>query len=135
MVNSNGAARLIELTIAIVIIIAMLLIAYRRTGTEQKGEDLTEISRDILREIASKDSLRNEVVTSQTNVALMTNTLTFVNDSLPDYVLFELRACESGIACGQSAYQGEVYSAERIFGATSTNFNTVKLRLFLWIGE
>ena len=135
MVSSKGVVRLIELIIALVIIMTMLLIAYKKTQIDYSENDLGEIARDILREVASNESLRNEIVSAQTNIALIPNTMSFINNSLPDYLLFELVSCESGGSCGQSAYKGEVYSAERIFGATSTSFNTVKLRLFIWTGE
>ncbi len=132
MVNVRGVAKLIELVIALTLIMTIFLVAYKRTSSEQQSLDLDEIARDILREVAANSHLRDEVISSQTTVASMTNVTNFINDSLPDYILFEVRACESGNACGQSNYLGEVYSAERIFGATTTGFNTVKLRLFLW---
>jgi hypothetical protein len=135
MVNRIGVVKLIELIIAIFLIMSILLIAYKRTSIEQKSLDLNEVARDILREIAADVNLRKEIITAQTDTSLIPNTINYVDNSLPDYISFELRACESGSACGQSAYRGEVYSAERIFGATTTGFNTVKLRLFLWVTE
>ncbi len=135
MVNKVGVAKLIELIIALTLIMAIFLVAYKRTSNEQRSLDLDETARDILREIAANSNLRNEVISFQTNVVSMTKITNFINDSLPDYILFEIRACESGSACGQANYIGEVYSAERVFGATTTGFNTIKLRLFLWTME
>lgn len=132
MVGSKGFVRLVELIIAIVMITTILLITYQRNRAEQDTPDINEIARDILREIAADENLRLEVLNAQTNTALMPQTINFINDSLPDYFNFELRSCESSSACGQSSYIGDVYSAERIIGATTTTFNTVKLRIFIW---
>lgn len=110
----------------------MLIITYIQNKPEQNSQDISEVARDILNEIASNKVLRTEVIISQTNTDLMFQTINFINNSLPDSLNFELRACEASNACGQSSFVGDVYSAERIIGATTTAFNTVKLRLFIW---
>ena len=132
MVNNRGFVRLVELIIAIVVIITMLLVTFQKNDLDQNTPDISETARDILREVASNDSLRKEILAAQTNTAQMPMTILFINNSLPDYLNFELRACEASVACGQSSFVGDVYSAERIIGATTTYFNTVKLRLFIW---
>ena len=132
MVNKKGFVRLVELIIAISVIITILLVTYIQNRPAQNTQDISEIARDILSEIASNPELRDEVLVAQTNSIQMTKTIKFINDSLPDSFNFELRACESSIACGQSSFVGNVYSAERIIGATTTAFNTVKLRIFIW---
>ena len=121
--------------IAITLILGVIIIVYKNKIPEQKTPDLTETARDILREISVKENLRNEIMNSQSNALLMTNTSYFINNSLPDYILFELRACASSSACGQSIYRGNVYSAERIISADNSMFSPVKLRLFLWMTE
>ncbi len=132
MVGNRGFVRLVELIIAIFIIMTMLIITYIQNKPEQNSQDISEVARDILNEIASNKVLRTEVIISQTNTDLMFQTINFINNSLPDSLNFELRACEASNACGQSSFVGDVYSAERIIGATTTAFNTVKLRLFIW---
>ncbi len=132
VINERGFVRLVELIIAVVVIMTMILITYQRTTTIQNGPDLSETARDILREVAANDNFREEVLNAQTDISQMPQTTFFIDTSLPDYLNFELRACETSNACGQSTYVGEVYSAERIIGATTTDFNTVKLRLFVW---
>jgi hypothetical protein len=63
----------------------------------------------------------------------MTKTVAFINSSLPSYISFELRACDVSSACGQSNYIGDVFSAERIISASNSDFDPIKLRLFLWV--
>jgi len=134
MVNRRGFIRIVEVMVAITLILGMIVVVYKSRSAEQMAPDLTETARDVLREISVRESLRNEIVTAQTN-APMTNTLAFINDKLPDYILFELRSCEISSACGQSSYRGNVYSAERIISADTSMFDPIKLRLFLWVGE
>lgn len=121
--------------IAVALIATMILIAYKQTIPAQNIPDVNEIARDILKDIGSQEILRTEVLGQQTNAQGMTQTLTFVNSSLPDYILFELRSCDVSNACGQSTYRGNVYSAERIISADTATFNPIKLRLFLWVNE
>ncbi|MEK6894422.1 MAG: hypothetical protein AABX10_03080 [Nanoarchaeota archaeon] len=133
--HKKGIARIIELLIAITIISIILLVTYRQSLPSQETQDLSENARDILSEISTIDNLRDEVVANQVNVVAMTNTLAFINSSLPDYIKFELRACIITSSCGQSNYVGDVYSAERIISASRDEFGPVKLRLFLWVEE
>lgn len=131
----KGIATIIELLIAITIISAILLISYRQSLPSQETQDLSENARDILSEISTIESLRDEIVANQINASAMNNALTFIDSRLPDYIRFELRACVITSACGQVSYVGDVYSAERIISTNRTNFQPVKLRLFLWIEE
>lgn len=131
----KGIATIIELLIAITIISAILLISYRQSLPSQETQDLSENARDILSEISTIEDLRGEIITKQVNANAMTNTLAFIDSRLPDYIRFKLRACVITSACGQSSYVGDVYSAERIISTSRTNFQPIKLRLFLWVEE
>ena len=135
MVNKHGFIRIVEVMVAITLILGVLIVVYKNRSSEQRTSDLTEIARDALREVSSKENLRNEIVVAQTNTAQMTNTITFINNSIPDYILFELRSCDISSACGQSNYRGNVYSAERVISADTNNFDPIKLRLVLWLDE
>lgn len=134
MVNRNGFIRVIELLIAITLISIILLITYLRIIPTQQTQDLSEVARDILTEASTIESIRTEVINAQTNVNQMTGMMNFINASLPDYINFELRACDVSSACGRSTYEGDVYSAERIISTDNNRFDPVKLRLFLWVG-
>ena len=135
MVNRRGFMRMIELVIAIILISGILIIIYRQNIPAQKTQELSELSRDILAEISTKENLRVEIINSKQNASRMIQTLNFINNSVPDYISFELRACLVTSACGQSAYVGDVFSAERIISASNNKFNPTKLRLFLWVPQ
>jgi len=133
MVNRKGVIRIIEVLIAITIISIVLLIVYRQNVASQETPDLAELARDILGEISTRENLRDEIMIHRFNASNMANTLIFINNSLPDYISYELRSCQITSACGQSSYVGDVFSAERIISASKSDFNPVKLRLFIWV--
>ncbi len=135
MVSRKGIARIIELLIAITLVSVILLITYRQSLPSQGTQDLSENARDILSEISTIEDLRDEIITNQLNISGMINTLAFIDSRLPDYIKFELRSCVITSACGQSSYVGDVYSAERIISTSRTEFEPVKLRLFLWVEQ
>ncbi len=135
MVNRKGFVRVIELLIAVTIISIILILSYKQSAPRQNTPDLGEVARDILAEVSSIENLRAEVITYQTNTTSMIKTIDFINQTLPDYILFELRSCDLSSACGQSAYRGNVFSAERIISTGTNTFDPIKLRLFLWVRE
>lgn len=135
MVNRKGFIRIAELLIAVTLISIIFILAYKQGVPKQETPDLPEKARDILAEASSDEDLRREIISQQTNVAQMINTLNFINASLPDYILFGLRACDISSVCGQSSYRGNVFSAERIISADKDTFDPIKLRLFLWVNE
>lgn len=133
MVRRNGFIRIAELLIAVTLISVILIIAYRQNLPAQNTPDLAKFARDVLAEVGGAEELRVEIIRNQQNASNMTKTLAFINNSVPDYILFELRACEITSACGQSTYVGDVFSAERIISTSKETFNPIKLRLFLWV--
>jgi hypothetical protein len=132
MVNNKGFIRIVELLIAVTLISGVLIFFYRQTASNSNNLSLSELSRDILADVSTREDLRQEIVSSR-NVNSMTKTVAFINSSLPSYISFELRACDVSSACGQSNYIGDVFSAERIISASNSDFDPIKLRLFLWV--
>lgn len=128
--NKKGMIKIIEAVIAIMIIVGAILVAYNEKKTFQKP-DLAAKARDILNEIANNASLRSEILLT-IPPAVHPNVIPFVNNSLPDYLLFEVKSCSVSSACGQSSYKGEVYSGERVISADTTTYAPVKIRLFIW---
>ena len=133
--NKKGFIRIAELLIAITLISIILIIAYKQRLPSQETQDFSELARSILSEVSANEDLRVEIINNQQNASMMIKTINFINNSLADYISFELRACSVSSACGQSSYVGDVYSAERIISASKNNFNPIKLRLFLWLNQ
>lgn len=126
--GKQGFLRIAEAGVAILIILGAILINYKNL-TSLKEPDFSENARDILEEIAKDNNLRNEILTNQD---VNQNTKDFVRNNLPNFLEFEIRACTISSVCGQSTYQGSVFSAERIISSNLQIFTPVKLRLFIW---
>jgi hypothetical protein len=133
MVNRSGFIRIVELLVAVTLVSTVLILAYKQNLAPQETQDFSEVARDILDEVSARENLRVEVINNRLSVSNMVNTRNFINDSLPDYISFELRSCPSTNACGQLSYVGDVFSAERIISASKDKFDPIKLRLFLWV--
>jgi hypothetical protein len=129
MVNKRGFLRIAEAGIAVLIVLSAILINFSDIRT-QSNPDFSENARDLLNEIANNEHMRTEIINNQNYTVSVTK---FIEENLPGFLDFELRACDVGSACGQSSYVGEVYSAERIISSDLNNLDPVKLRLFLWL--
>ena len=128
MVNKKGFLRIVEAGAAILIILAAILINLNNLKS-LKEKDYSETARDILKEIANNETMRTEIITAQNYTQTVIN---FTDKRLPDFLSFELRSCEISNVCGQSTYQGNVFSGERIIASDISTYNPVKLRLFIW---
>jgi len=138
--NRKGFLKIAEAATAILIIMGALLIGLR-SNNSQNQQDLSEMARDILSELAKDNNLRNLILTNS-NVPYQV--ASFVDARMPNYLSYEIVSCEVNEACGQTSYiTGDVYSAERIISSdldiplpSSPNFiKPKKLRLFIWIEE
>lgn len=136
--NKEGFLRIVEATIAIVIIAGVLFLFFIESR-EAKKPDLSEKARDILDEISKNTSLRTKIVNYNTDPpdqipAGLSNYVS--NRIFEDYLAYEIRICEVDSACGQINYiPGDVYSAERIISSTINALGPKKIRLFIWEGQ
>lgn len=129
--NKRGWMRIVEASIAIMIILGVLFALYSKTLVSSEP-DLSQRARDILEEIALNATLR---------MAVLQNNNLEVNNSIialiPEPALaFEFRICTLDSACGQSSFvSGNVYAAERVISTDLTNSGELgprKIRLFIW---
>jgi len=127
--NKKGFLRIIEASVAILIIIGVLFVFFNQQKAQvQERADLAERARDILEEISQNVTLRSAILNEQIDV--VNNS---IRDKIPEaYLMFEFRICEVDNVCGQSSYVGNVYSAERSISSTITEFGPKKIRLFIW---
>ncbi len=128
--NKKGIIKIIEASVAILIVASILFISYNKSVVG-RTTDYSENARDILEELANDVSLREEVLTSGT-------VSSFIASKLPTHLNYEAIICEVNAACGISSLpNGDVYSAERIISTNvdSPSFLPKKIRLFLWEKE
>lgn len=138
--NNRGWLRIVEASVAILIVLSALVVVYVRSGSSNQV-DLSERARDILNEVAKNITLREAILMTPPNMSLINNS---ISKFIPEQNLrFETRVCNVGDACGKLAYSdAEVYAAERIVSVyISSDANKLigpdqskKIRLFIWRG-
>ena len=130
--NRKGIIRIVEASIAILIVASVLFMTFTR-GITEDSPDYSENARDILEELANDVVLRENVL-SYTGGDVPQNILDFINDKKPNYLSSNATICLPNEPCGQSEFVGNVFSAERIISTNvdSSGFFPKKIRLFLW---
>ena len=126
--NRRGFLRIVEATIAIVIVLGVMFVFFTQART-QEGIDYSERARNILEEVSKNPVLRTAVLNNEVE-----EVKDFVDGKIPEqYLEHEVKICEVNDACGKSEYtEGDVYSAERIISATIDTLGPKKIRLFIW---
>ena len=132
VINRKGFLRIIEASIAIIIIAGVLFSIF--TQAREKIElNLSEKARDILEEIARDASLREDIITYEAGNPLPDSVNSSVDQRIIEsYLNYDIRICDVDSACGLSSYVGEVYSAERSISSTIDTLGPKKIRLFIW---
>ena len=125
---NKGWVRIVEASIGILIILGVLFALYEQQ-TVSNEPDLNQRARDILDEIATNSTIRDEIVTGNNNF-LNAIVAPYIPES---YLAFEAKICEMDDVCGKSTYtDGNVYSAERVVSSTIYLQNNTKVKLFIW---
>ncbi len=131
--NKRGIIKVIESSVAILIVVSVLFVSYNKdvAGT---SVDYSEEARDILEELANNFSMRKQILESSTeNITDDSDIMKFVEDRISIQLNREAKICEEvSDACGQSTYVGDVFSAERIISSDLDTYDPKKIRLFLW---
>jgi hypothetical protein len=133
MVNRRGWLRIVEASLAIMIIFGVLLVVNNsQKFTEQP--DLTKLIVPMLEEIARNVALReNIVVNGQESVPELRE---FVESRLKQSTIkYEVAVCDSAEICSLSNYPTgatEIYASERIISSTLEEFSPKKVKIFLW---
>ena len=134
--NKRGWLRIVEASVAIVIILTVLFILSQRARALQSSEDMTNKAKKILDEIASTHILRESIVLSPKSDATKTALNVFLRDRIPNTgISYELRICPLNDVCGKTEYTSEeVYAAERVISTIveSSGYGPQKIKLFLW---
>lgn len=152
MVNSRGVLRVVEATIASLIVLgALLLLVSNRPPPNQTPPSVERWLPSILEEIAFNDSLRNEIVNDYSlNTSLSTAEQQRNSEILLDIDQFigtritnraynrTTLICPMEALCALPAYPidaiGDVFSAERIISSTpdSPYYAPKKVKIFAW---
>lgn len=126
--NKKAWIRILEASIAIMIIASVLLTLYIRSNPSiDREEYFYEVGKRVLDKIYENNSLRNSVLNEEEVVIK-----DFVGLELPSNVGFDLCIDNITINCGYVDIDKEVYVQERIFVASLSTYFPKKLRVFLW---
>lgn len=133
MVAKRGIIRIIEASIAILIIAGVILLLMNNA---QKSEepDLSKFIFPILDEISRDSALRDKIVDRTAQSKQLVDDM--VKDRLKNLnVDSSIRICEVDELCNLEEYpatSNNIYSSERIISSTLYSFNPVKIKIFLW---
>ena len=130
--NRKGIIRIVEASIAILIVASVLFMTYTR-GITEDSPDYSENARDMLEELANDVNLRDDVL-AYNGGDVPQNILDFIDARKSNYLSMSVIICLPNELCGQSEFVGDVFSAERIISTNvdSSGFSPKKIRLFLW---
>jgi hypothetical protein len=131
--DRKGWIRIVEASVSAMIVLAALFVFYTQQNAPVE-QDLSEFGRSVLEEMALNASLRREILRDDLASANQT-----VSDRVRDKnLVFEMRVCDLGDACGKSTYTpGNVYSVERVLTSSldAPEVTPRKIRLFMWRRE
>ena len=129
IVNKKGWMRIVEATLAALIVLSVLFVMYTK-NTTSSPPDLSAQARMILEEIGANSTLRNHVLSNNPDPINQ-----MIAQRLTGSLLFEISICGVRDVCGKSTYTpGDIYSAERVISATVEHptFAPKKVRIFIW---
>ncbi len=134
--NKRGWLRILEATIAVLIVTGVMIAVYSKQGNREPRFDdyLNNLGEKILLDISSDRVLRGYVLSGD-NVSL----ISYVTTKIPPNFEFSLKLCTLGDPCKLSdddeiqATKGkDVFSKSTIIAADSKSYNPKELKLFMW---
>ena len=136
MKNKKAWLRIVEAFLAVLIITSVLLTVIVNQPRESQSEEIHNMQRLILQQIALDDSLRADVL-----IGVKTNIEKFVNGMKPALWNSEIEICEIEDACGMTVFPEEavgkeIYAEEILISSTPEKYDSdsiKKLKLFVWI--
>lgn len=130
MRNKRGWLRILEAFLAVLIIASVLLIMVTRMPGRDRGEEIHEMQRLILRQVALNDGLREEILNDE--ISEKVKTKDFIKEMAPVYWEFEVEICEIGVVCKIDYIAKDVYADEILISSTLEEYQPKKLKLFVW---
>ena len=135
MNNKKGWMRIMEATIAVMIVSGVMVSVYssqssRGAGSEEYYEGL---QKDVMLDISSRSDLRNDVLSGET-----ANLIIFTDNNIPTSLDYFLKICPLGEVCKMdenvfiSTIDRNVYVEETIISSNVTEYNPSVFTFFIW---
>jgi hypothetical protein len=145
MVNKRGWLRIVEASVAILIVFGVLL-ALSNTKQPAPERSLETFLPPLLEEIAVNATLRGEIVQYDTtsgpttfpNSVTINDVAGFLSQRINrSSIKYNFSICDPSVVCSLTPYpatvNGGMYTYERIISSNlSTGYNPKKLKLFMW---
>lgn len=127
--GKKGWLRILEATIAIMIIGSVLLVMYSR-GAER--QDLTEymydLQKEVLMTVVQDDDLRQAALNGDEN-----SLNEFAGTRIPPAFNYTVRVCELGDVCTMGFYvDKDVYADSVVIASALIEYDPKKVVLFVW---
>ena len=140
MVNERGIVRIVEASIAIVIIISVIVVFTVLRIGDRNDENLAGKIPPLLEEISKDRGLRDKILVGPDLAAVEDELKVFVMDRLPRDLNVEVKVCGVDDPClldsGITDIIENLYSGERIISASIDNDferdEVKKVKIFLW---
>ncbi len=145
MVNKKGFIRIVEASIAIILIFSVLIIVRAQRETRTAGKDISYLVSPLLEEIGENKNFRQKILDYNTsedysdpeNAQIIQELRSFVEPRIEVYNLeHAVRICDLNKICSLEPYpiDKEIFAGERVVAATlnSIEFSPRKIKIFLW---
>lgn len=133
MVGKRGIIRIVEATIAMLIIIGVVIVVVANRNARQET-DISSMLPPLLAEISRNASLREIIVSNPSNGEQ--EVLSFLSARIRNPAFsYSARICGPDEICGLENYPKtarEIYSDERIISSTLQSYGPKKVKIFLW---
>ncbi len=140
MKNKKAWLRIVEATIAVLIIASVLFVMIARTPKTSNEDQIHETQRFVLEQINKNDTLRTRILEYDFTAPDPT-IIDDVNDEveaiLPPNFDFDVNICQVNDVCGmdsipQNIEKKQVYADEILITSTLTSYKPRKLKLYIW---
>jgi len=140
--NKRGWIRILEATIAVLIVSTTLVVVYsnqQATGEDDASEFIFNLQRQVLADIATRSDLRGHVLNGSAGAILALDS--YVDTKVPDAFRYSIKICDLGNvgACKLNSTEVaetndlDVFSEETVVSADfGEGFEPKKVRLFIW---
>lgn len=134
MVNKKGFMRIVEASIAILLVLAALAIISMRKN-ETNEEDISLRIYPILEEIGGNATLRKDIIANPVNAEAELDSFVKLRIGQNQFAR-GVKICEINSACAldEEIVNSEIYSVERIVSASLDieSFAPKRVKIFLW---
>jgi len=142
--KNRGWIRLVEMTIALLLISGLLFLFVGESQIEKEDISLQvyEAEAMVLREIQLNETLRQDIMEIsevpvewiEFNSQGLENVALKIEERIPNYLKCEARICALNDSCPYSASrQKNIYAQSIAITSTKTEINFRQLKLFCWI--